>query len=159
MPESQGFIIKGVLFTHIGQFPQDKSFIKNLQFCILFVVLGNTYLEEIIRNGLYNFCILETNPFNSKIFTPHFVNDLHQLLNLLSWLLLRGGSSNSYRALHCFTMAWIALHCLSCCALYCTALNCNILYCTALYCTALHCTSNINIIITFLYVNQRLLFI
>ena len=80
MPETQGFRIKRVLFTHFGQFPQDKSFIKNVRFCILLVVLGNTYLEEIIRNGFYNFCILETNPFNSKNFTPRLVNDLHQRL-------------------------------------------------------------------------------
>ena len=55
-------------------------FFENVRFSILLVVLGNTYLEEIIRNGFYNFCILETNPFNSKNFTPHLVNDLHQRL-------------------------------------------------------------------------------
>ena len=80
MPEIQGFRTKGVLFTHFGQFPQEKSFIKNVRFCILLVVLENTYLEEIIRNGIYNFCILETNPSNSKMFTSHLVNDLDQRL-------------------------------------------------------------------------------
>ena len=39
-------------------------------------------------------------------------------------------------------------------ALYCTVLNCNIMHYTALYCTALHCTININIIITFIFLNQ-----
>ena len=78
MPETQGFRIKRVLFTHFGQFPQDKSFIKNVRFCILLVVLGNTYLEEMIRSGFYNFYILKTNPFNLEFFTPHLVNDLHQ---------------------------------------------------------------------------------
>ena len=57
MPETQGFRIKQLLFTHFG--PQDKSFMKNVLFLILLVVLGNNYLEEMIQNGFYNFCILE----------------------------------------------------------------------------------------------------
>ena len=51
MPETQDFRIKHVLLTHFGQFPQDKSFIKNVRFEILLLVLENSYLEEMVRNG------------------------------------------------------------------------------------------------------------
>ena len=72
------------------------------------VVLETPYLEQMVRNGIINFCFLETNPFVLKFFTQYPFNGLHlrskgqgfiiHRLNYLisqSWLLLIGGSSNS----------------------------------------------------------------
>ena len=57
------FRITSVLLTHFRPFAQEKYFIKGFCFWILLLVFENTYLEEMVRNGLTNFCILETNPF------------------------------------------------------------------------------------------------
>ena len=55
----------------------DWSFIKCFLFFKLFVVLENTYLEQMAENGFTSFCILETNPFLKKMFTLNLVDGLH----------------------------------------------------------------------------------
>ena len=76
------------------------------------MVLESIYLEEMVRNGFTNFCILETNPFGLKFTTQDLGNGLHlgtkdqvfiiarnNYLTFQSWFLLIGGSSNFHCAL------------------------------------------------------------
>ena len=39
--------------------------------------IKNTYFQEMVRNEVTNFCILETNPLVFKFVTQDLVNDFH----------------------------------------------------------------------------------
>ena len=54
------------ILTNFGLFAQDRAFTKCFWFWICLEVLENIYLEQIVQNGFYNFCILQTNPFDPK---------------------------------------------------------------------------------------------
>ena len=63
--------------TQLLQLAQDKPLVKHFRFRICLVVLENTNLEQMIKNGCTSFCIFETNPFILKHFIQNIVIGSH----------------------------------------------------------------------------------
>ena len=71
--DTTGFRIRYVIWTHFGQFAQDMSFIKKVNFGI-FTSIKNTYLEQMAQIEI---TIFFKQPICFKFFIKYLGNGLH----------------------------------------------------------------------------------